>query len=507
MKTNFFKIAFIFALFISFTCTAQQKLDLKVLYVGYHPEKPMPERLGVFTTGSLSNERFKKEYEYRYPAFMDYLNTYFAEVKGVDARDYNSKLSENYDVTIFDHIPNLISEQVVETDENGQRVGYIPAKYIEDDFDHAAIFIGHAAPVMTSPLGSKLDWYCLCLDAHAHSLNTGHPIFKGPLNVSLTMEDRPTPSGAFHYASGRNLPDTMPMWQVQTEGYLEGKGYRIGQVSSFDGFLDSPETEFISSGVCTKDIDAVAIGRHGNFLLWGFSASPDYMTQESKKVFANAIYYMKQFKGHKIIAKKTERIIFTRQYIDQIKYGLTEEGYQDYLGLIREFHDKNEKERNDAILKKEKGEKLTEEEEELANRPSRPRQPDMPWEDYIKRYMGGFFEQFGTDVKAYITYLDENLEYISFENDKGYYGLVVDENVKSLGVSNRQPELLTTCIELLEKGEKMELAHKILKRYTDESFESANEWRNWYKNNKNKLFFTEAGGYKWLVNTVPNHEE
>ncbi|WP_341214498.1 hypothetical protein [uncultured Wocania sp.] len=506
MRTLFFKSILLAAMFLSLISVAQQKLDLKVLYVGFHPEKPMPESLGVLTTGSLSTERFKEEYKHRYPAFMDYFNTHFNTVKGVDARDYTSILSADYDVTIFDHIPNPISEYKELTDENGQRIGYVSPKYIEDDFDHAAIFIGHAAPKMTSPLGSKLDWYCLCLDAHAHSINSKHPIFKGPLDVSLTMEDKPTPSTAFHYASGRNLPENMPMWRVQTEGYLEGKGYRIGQVSSFDGFLDSPETEFISSGVCTKDINAVAIGRHGNFLLWGFSASPDYMTEESKKVFANAIYYMKQFKGHKIIAKKTEDIIFTRQYIDQIKYGLTDEGYQGYLELIRKWHDESEKGRMDAIQKRERGEKLTEEEAEMADRPSRPRQPDMPWEDYVKRYMGGFFEEFGTNANAYITYLDENMEYLSYEKDKGYYGLIVDEDVKSLGVSNRQLELLTTCINMLEKDENTELANKILKRYTNVNFESANEWRNWYKNNKSNLFFTEAGGYKWLVNTLPNNE-
>lgn len=36
------------------------------------------------------------------------------------------------------------------------------------------------------------------------------------------------------------------------------------------GFEDSPEAEVISSGVCAKSLDAVAIGRHGNFFHWGF---------------------------------------------------------------------------------------------------------------------------------------------------------------------------------------------------------------------------------------------
>lgn len=502
MKTFINNIFIIAALLMSVINYAQEKLDLNVLYVGYQPEKPFPEKAGHFTIAYLSSERIKDDYNNRYPEFMNYLETVFQNVHGVDARDYKAEMSSDYDVTIFDQIPNPVSEAEVITDSNGQRTGYTPAKYLDEDFDHASVFIGHTAPVMTTPIGSKLDWYCLCLDADAHSLNTDHPIFKGPLEVSLTFETKPTPSGTFHYASGVNLPKEMPMWQVQTEGYMEGKGYRIGQVASNDGFLDSPETEFISSGVCTKDINAVAIGRHGNFLLWGFSASPDYMTKEAKKVFANAVYYMKQFKGQKIIAKKLERLIFSRDYVKEIRYGLTEEGYQGYLALIRGFYDKNEKERTDAILKKEKGEKLTDEEEDIIKRPSRPRKPDMPWEEYTKRYMGKFSEQFGTDVKSYLKYLDDNFEYLGYEKDKGYYGLVVDEDVKALGVSNRKIELLETCIALLNKDKDTELANRILKRYTNENFNSVKEWTSWFQLNKDKLFFTEAGGYKWLVNTL-----
>jgi len=27
------------------------------------------------------------------------------------------------------------------------------------------------------------------------------------------------------------------------------------------------------------------------------------------------------------------------------------------------------------------------------------------------------------------------------------------------------------------------------------------EWRNWYEKNKNRMFFTEAGGYYFMINT------
>jgi len=41
----------------------------------------------------------------------------------------------------------------------------------------------------------------------------------------------------------------------------------------------------------------VAIGRHGNFLHWGFAALSDDMTDEARDVFANAVVYIAGFAG------------------------------------------------------------------------------------------------------------------------------------------------------------------------------------------------------------------
>ncbi len=94
------------------------------------------------------------------------------------------------------------------------------------------------------------------------------------------------------------------MWRVQTEGYQDGSRQLIGLVSDFNGFLDSPDTEVLSSGVNTKGPSSVAIGRHGNFLQWGFAASPTWMTDEAKLVFVNAIHYIAKFDGQAPVARK-----------------------------------------------------------------------------------------------------------------------------------------------------------------------------------------------------------
>ena len=500
MKIKLFINTLVLILFFATMSFGQKTIDLKVLFVGFNPESSFPEKLSMTALGGMSEERFKEDFKTRYPVFMEYLNKTFSNVKGVDARDFKAEMSEGYDVTIFDQVPPPIKKRVMEIDTNGQVSKYEPAKYIDETFDHATLFIGHTAPVIAQPVGAKLDWYCLCLDADAHQIKIEHPIFNKPYQVALTFETKPTPEGAFNYPNAQNLPKEMPMWRVQKEGYLEGNGYRIGMVSRPNGFLDSPDTEFIAGGVNSKSLDAVAIGRHGNFMLWGFSASPDYMTEEAKKVFANAIVYIKQFKGQKLLAKKYNERIQTRDGVEYAKFLLTKKKFKERVKFEEEFYEESVKKHAAATAKKEKGETLSQEEEMFAN--MTPQKREMTWESYAVRYMSKYAEKFGSDVEALNKYLAENREFLCHEDGKGLFGLVVDEDVKALGVSNRKIELLETCIYLLNKGEQTKLAKRVLIKYTDEDFATAEEWSKWFHINRDKLFFTESGGYKWLVNNL-----
>src|SRR5262249_1278952 len=104
-------------------------------------------------------------------------------------------------------------------------------------------------------------------------------------------------------------------------------------------------------------------------------------------------------------------------------------------------------------------------------------------------------KRFGKDPDKYIKYYQENMEYLH----PGGTNLVVDDDVKTLGVSNRKVELLDRCIDLLEKGEKTDLALRILKRNTQESYSNAKDWRVWLQTNRESLFFTDPGGYKFMV--------
>jgi len=123
-----------------------------------------------------------------------------------------------------------------------------------------------------------------------------HEIFNKPLKVTGTFRELPTPENYDKLARGEKVEKTIKVWQVQTKKFPE---IDPGLVSNPDGFAGSLDAERISSGLNSKGPDSVALARHGNFFLWGFSASPRDMTPEARNCFINSVCYIKKFDGQK----------------------------------------------------------------------------------------------------------------------------------------------------------------------------------------------------------------
>lgn len=473
-------------LLLALSVNAQQKQNLKVLYVG----------------GSADWEtKTEEQIAQRCAAFESYLKTYFTEVKTVMATQYSSTMSAGYDVTVFDSNLPYVRPRTTGKDKKGETKYYGGISTVTEDFAYPAILIANAAEAIGRGIGTKTDWYCLCLDAHAHHTNLNHAIFKGPFEVNIVQQERPTPPDAFHYHYFYDgiMPKTLPMWQVQTKGYETDKGFRIGMVARPWGFTDSPDAESISSGVCAKTLDAVAIGRHGNFFFWGFSASPEYMTPQAKQVFANAVVYTASLKGQKIIARKYYDRAATREYVKELTYLASEAGYQESKKSGEAWYNQMFSLKTAAQAKKEKGEPLTKEDESYLNMQLQKDETD--YNEYLKKRMrNGYYEMFKGDPKAFHKYMKENTPYLY--GAAMFYQYLVDEDVKSLKVANNDVALLDKAITLLEKGKEMEKAQRILDRYTLCTFTKPEQWRKWFNENKSRIFFTESGGWVFMVNTL-----
>lgn len=497
MKKTCFKI-FVVLLTVAFSSTVSaqvEKQDISVLYVGFSPEKPMPDK----NTGGMSPERFKKEYGKRWPAFKSLLQTYFTKVTMVDPRDYKEVMSKQHDVTVFDEAPTKLKDRVIHKDpETGKFLSNEPAKYVSDDFDSASIFIGHTSSVIGASLGSKLDWYCLCLDRHAHHINTEHEIFASPFKTGITLENKETPEGVLKAYDGGNVAKNILMWEVNKEGYLDGNGFRVGMVARGWNFEDSPNSEIISGGVSSKQKTAVALGRHGNFFLWGFAGSPDYMTEEAKVVFVNAVVYTYKHKNDKPVVRKYNERIATRQYIDELLFYTTKPSYLSYVETYKGFNASNLKAKEKLQKKVDAGETLTQMEKMRLN--SKP-QVILDREGYLKKNIGrqSWSEITGFDTLAIRKFISKNRDYF-YSEPSGFYDLKVDEDIKSMEVANTDIRVLDKAISMLENNVDIDKAYRVLLRYTLEDFKSAEAWRAWFEKHRADMFFSDMAGFVWLIN-------
>jgi hypothetical protein len=449
---------------------AKEKISLKVLYVGYKPEKPMPADVVYYSTSATV---VAKMYQTRMADFKAFLETRFQEVKTVDVRDYTAEMSNGVDVTIMDAGPVKL-----------------PA-----DFSCPMILMHAMAPNVGLPIGLKFDWYCQCLDDEALNIKTTHAIFNAPNKVKLTMQNKPTPGSFFNGHQGAKTPKSMPMWQVVKGDLPAGQKYLIGMVSHGEGFEDSPDAEVISGGVCLKNAEAVALGRQGNYFMWGFSGSPDYMTDEAKDVFVNTVCYIKKYDHKPAIVKKVQ--IETRTSIDEKIYRISRALYDKAIVSRKVGNERLLKLQKELRDKKDAGEDIGKGNEQFLKMPVTNAMESF--EDYLKTQAGdALFAKFGTNTALYHQYFRENYEYFYPANA---YALQLDADAAQMKTSNRKPAILEHCITMLERKQDEAMARRVLLRYTNESFATAAEWRNWFNTNKQKLFFTEAAGFKFIVNT------
>jgi hypothetical protein len=484
----------------SFWQKAKKPKNISVLYLGGMSDWNNGE---MGTPKKFDNpKKFEQSVAARTKAFGSLLRKHFGKVTVIDAKDYKPSMSDDYDVTIFDGIPPQLTNREFVKDKSGEIVDVIPATYLPADYHAASITIAELGERISQPLGIKNDWYCLCLDADAHSMNLQHPIFNGPFKTKITLRKRPTPEDAFHYAYYSNgyVPDSVMMWRVQKIGYKDDKDFRIGMVSRPWGYVEGDESESISSGVCAKTIDAVALGRHGNFFTWGFSASPLYMTNEAKTVFCNVVAYMANFKTPPVARKYNERIA-TSSYLKEQEYLCKKSSYYESVHSDSIWREEQRKGYETALAKKQRGDSLNSE-DKMYLQYYNPNEKERTYGEYLKFYMRNLYDIFGEDESEYLHYYEKYGPYLY--GGKGSYELVLDQDAWAWKIPIGQIQLLDKAITSLEKGMEVERANRILSRYTLCEFTSPQQWRNWFNTYRNRIFFTEAGGWYYMVKGDPS---
>ena len=478
---------------LSWTCAA-------ALGLASHAEGTEPLNLSVLYAGHPGSARERD--------FLTFLRGQVRNAAATDYRTFTADRARGFDVILFDWTSIYPRDQEgrVAADAGGLDIPAPPA--LSMDFDRPAVLIGQAGGSVAEALGLKATGLCLCLEDAAHDMVPAHEILQGPRQVDLRSDERPLPAqyrperasdpGAIPLLAGLGLivasllslgvrlvlsgpgsvgprgvdvgrrrdPVMIGLFIALTAGILTagagGAVARLGggppraplkvwtiQTRTFPatdpglvydpyGFEDSPDAEFIASGLNGKDPHALALGRQANFFLWGFSASPAEMTPGGRALFLNALCYIRKFDGDRPLVYRKQRsrewaLVHARQ-VERSGYEATQARRLFPTALRARFAD---------------------------------------------------------DAASYATYYEENLEYLH----PAPVGFEVDEDVKTLGVSNRRIELLDRCVSMLERGDRIDVAARILGRYTTVDQVSPEAWRGWLETNRDHLFFTDVGGF------------
>ncbi|MHC4778237.1 MAG: hypothetical protein ACYTFG_06670, partial [Planctomycetota bacterium] len=103
----------------------------------------------------------------------------------------------------------------------------------------------------------------------------------------------------------------------------------------------------------------------------------------------------------------------------------------------------------------------------------------------------------GKGVAETEAWLEENLPYLYAPGRR----FQLDLQAKALSIPNHRREILERCIADLKVKARYRTAFEILKRYTgvEDLGASSKAWQKWFDENREYLFFSDIGGFKFLV--------
>lgn len=275
-----------------------------------------------------------------------------------------------------------------------------------------------------------------------------HALFTGPFALDWPIEPFPAPLQYVGYD-----PAAAKALELPTVRVFDAAPPSPGLTTS-GAFLARPDTEHIAGGIHGKGPDFVAIGRHANFLVWGFCGSTDAMTAAGRAMLANAIVYIAGFRGH--APDDAPRTTPAR----------------DRLRVTLETLDHYDERTRDGLL---------------------------------RRYFAG--EPPGAvrgDAEARRQWYEQVAPYLRWSAgapNGSATGFVVDEDARTLGIPNHDIALLRECATRLD-GEDAARAVRLLERYAGIALDGVAAWRSWLETHAADLAFSDELGYRFVARSA-----
>lgn len=287
----------------------------------------------------------------------------------------------------------------------------------------------------------------------AHGLRLEHAIFHGPREVLLEWSEVDTPKHYADWPGGDELGAKLRVWTVQRGEFPND--WDVGLVSDPYGFEDSPDCEWISSGINSKGPTAMALGRQANLFLWGFAGDPTHLTESGKAVFVNTLVYMRPFAGAPKLVPASERATV----LPAREWALV------YARYAR---------------RKVAGPELAE------------------WLE--SRFPDSARAACGLDAAKLEAYYQEHLEFLRPAGERGF---AVDPDLVELGVGNRSKAFLGKLVLRWKAAPGDPLCQRLASRYVAAGpFADAASLERWIAEAGERLFFSDCGGFQWRVAPV-----
>lgn len=291
----------------------------------------------------------------------------------------------------------------------------------------------------------------------AHVGSFEHEIFNQPFSVRPAVVSWPMPENYKRHPEAGDLPEKTNVWLVQNSG----KKYS-GAVSAAYNFEGGPDDESLVAGCNSKAYPHTAIGRHGNFLQWGFGEPPTRMTEDGRELLVNCICYIRRFAGRPPLVRKQA---MNRRFAFHYK-AFSDDLTNEYKGREAELYQ----------LHKDNIELLRYEEKRIGK-----------YESAIAFPIDFELKDLGITSNRRIATLEQLIS------------LLPSDPSTTTGVTGRQQGFFKRWMAGRARAKQAATARKLLRRYTDLDFGTRAQWQKWLDTNRQRLFFSDFGGYRFYV--------
>jgi hypothetical protein len=232
------------------------------------------------------------------------------------------------------------------------------------------------------------------------------------------------------------------------------KNWRAGWVTYSDGFENNPDVEVVCGGENEKAATAAAVWRQGNLLHFGFEQDPADLNENGRRLLLNSIAYISKFTEDRPIA-------------------VTPSVFAGKVGLPRTYLDRR-----------------------ISNGFSRE---DLEWiiaPDLLSRLEAMAIPE----MQKWFT---NNRGYLH-PSDTADKKLEIDAQAKDLGIAFDNISFFEKCVAKLS-GAQSSAANDLLQRYAPTetaNLKTSAEWSRWLKENRDYLFFSDQGDYRWYIDPL-----